>query len=101
MVYMPWKEQCHDSWFFIMFAATAGTQDQLESFYQLCVGSVPGGGHRRTQRAGDGRLQVTLVTHAPTPAEAERAVHAAATNAGGMLQQAEPSIGRRLSAGQQ
>jgi hypothetical protein len=41
-----------------------------------------GGGHRRTQRTGDG-VFVQIVTHAPTPAEAERAVQAIATKCGG------------------
>ena len=44
-----------------------------------------GGGHRRTQRTGD-TVYVQIVTHAPTPAEAERAVAAAADRFGGTVQ---------------
>jgi hypothetical protein len=44
-----------------------------------------GGGHRRTQRTGD-TVYVQIVTHAPTPAEAERAVGSAADRFGGTVQ---------------
>jgi hypothetical protein len=44
-----------------------------------------GGGHRRTQRTGDA-VYVQIVTHAPTPAEAERTVDSVADRFGGTVQ---------------
>ena len=46
-----------------------------------------GGGHRRTQRTGDA-VYVQIVTHAPTPAEVERAVDSVADRRGGTVQMA-------------
>ena len=47
-------------------------------------GGGGGGGHRRTQREGDGSsLHVTIVTHAPTPGEAQEAIDRLVSNVGG------------------
>jgi hypothetical protein len=51
-----------------------------------------GGGHRRTQRTGD-TVDVQIVAHAPTPAEAERAVDSVADGRGGTVQMAGANRG--------
>jgi hypothetical protein len=58
------------------------------------TGGTGGGGHRRTQRTGGGDLRVQILTRAPTPAEAQRAMDSIAVQSGAPAV-AGPGKGRR------
>jgi uncharacterized coiled-coil protein SlyX len=58
------------------------------------AGGTGGGGHRRTQRTGGSDLRVQILTRAPTPAEAQRAMDSIAVQSGAPAV-AGPGKGRR------